>query len=71
MVTGIIPKAFPLLLYYYFRYSKISFVYSKFFKLWPAYVHWARGNFHLAANDFASILDSFEGQYIVHTHTHT
>uniref|UniRef100_A0A1X7UZZ4 Uncharacterized protein n=1 Tax=Amphimedon queenslandica TaxID=400682 RepID=A0A1X7UZZ4_AMPQE len=43
------------------RYSKISFVYSKFFKLWPAYVHWARGNFHLAANDFASILDSFEG----------
>ena len=44
------------------RYSKISLVYSKFFKLWPAYVHWARGNFHLAANDFASALPSFEGK---------
>lgn len=37
-------------------------MYSKFFKLWPAYVHWARGNFHLAANDFASALPSFEGK---------
>jgi hypothetical protein len=42
------------------RYSKISRIYSKFFKIWPAYVHWARGNLKLAADEFAAVLDSFE-----------
>ena len=48
-------------LYYIFCYSyiKISHVYSKFLKIWPAYVHWARGNLRLAANAFASEIETY------------
>ena len=45
-----------------YSYVKISHIYSKFLKIWPAYVHWARGNLRLAANAFASEIENCEGE---------
>ena len=34
------------------------------YTLWPGYIHWARGNLHLATEAFAAEIDELNGNCI-------
>ena len=44
------------------RYPRLSELLKENLKLWPAYVHWARGCLKLAADDFAVAIEQLENR---------
>ena len=49
------------------RYPRLTEELCESLKLWPAYMHWARGCLKLAADDFAAAVELLENRMCMDT----